>query len=287
MMTDLAATSGSAAVERRVEQRSRSGAASTMALTWAARAWFAVAVLGQWVFASYVVLFYGGAAMQGDLASWNKVMPHGYVAGDVVGNTAVAFHLLFAVAILFGGPLQLSATIRKRAPVFHRWNGRLYISGVTIMAIGGLYMVWVRGAVGDLAQHVGITGDAILVLITASMALRYAIAGNIRTHRRWALRLFIVANAVWFFRVGLMLWLLLNKGPAGFDPKTFTGPFLTIWSFADYLLPLAILEIYLRVKERAGTGGRLTMAAAMVALTVAMGIGIVVATMGMWLPRVN
>ncbi|HEV7767700.1 MAG TPA: hypothetical protein VGQ76_22045, partial [Thermoanaerobaculia bacterium] len=105
--------------------------------------------------------------------------------------------------------------------------------------------------------------------------------------RRWALRLFIVASAVWFFRVGLMLWVVLNQGPAGFDPKTFTGPFLTIWSFGDYLLPLAILEIYLRTKDRAGAWGRLAMAGALVVLTIAMGIGVIVATMGMWLPRIH
>src|SRR5688572_30478347 len=110
---------------------------------------------------------------------------------------------------------------------------------------------------------------------------------NIDAHRRWALRLFIVVNAVWFFRVGLMLWLLLNRGPAGFDPKTFTGPFLSFWSFGDYLIPLAVLEIYLRVKDRAGTWGRLTMAVTIAAFTVAMGVGIVVATMGMWLPRLH
>jgi hypothetical protein len=36
-------------------------------------------------------------------------------------------------------------------------------------------------------------------------------------------------------------WSRTNHGPAGFDPKAFTGPFLTFWSFGNYLLPLAIL----------------------------------------------
>jgi len=38
------------------------------------------------------------------------------------------------------------------------------------------------------------------------------------------------------------------KGPVGFEPNTFTGPFLNFFSLADYLLPLAILEIYLQTK---------------------------------------
>jgi hypothetical protein len=95
----------------------------------------------------------------------------------------------------------------------------------------------------------------------------------------------MVVNGVWFFRVGLMFWIAVNQGPVGFDPKTFTGPFLSFLSFADYLLPLAVLEIYLRTKDRAGVAGRFAMATVLFVLTLAMATGIVVATMGMWLPR--
>lgn len=249
--------------------------------------WFATAVAGQWIFAAYVAGFYGKSAMQGSFASWNKVMPHGYMPGHSFGNGVVALHLLFAIAILFGAPLQLSAAVRKHAPAFHRWNGRVYMTAVAATALGGLYMVWVRGSVGDFTQHLGISGDAILILVTATLALRSAMKRDFRTHRRWALRLFIVANGVWFFRVGLMLWVVLNGGPAGFDTKSFTGPFLSIWSFADYLLPLAILELYLRTKERSGSWGRLAMAGTLVVLTLAMSVGIVVAAMGMWIPRMR
>lgn len=82
-----------------------------------------------------------------------------------------------------------------------------------------------------------------------------------------------------------MLWIVLNRGPVGFDPKTFTGPFLSFWSFADYLLPLAVLELYLRTKETTGVPSRFAMAGGLVVLTVAMGVGIFAATMIMWLPR--
>ena len=98
-------------------------------------------------------------------------------------------------------------------------------------------------------------------MVFATLALRYALARDFKTHRRWALRLFMVVNGVWFFRVGLMFWIAVNQGPVGFDPKTFRGPFLSFWAFADYLLPLAILELYLRTKDRAGTRGQFAMAA--------------------------
>ena len=64
------------------------------------------------------------------------------------------------------------------------------------------------------------------------------------------------------------------------------GPFLTFLGFAQYLLPLAVLEIYLRTHDRAGAQGRLAMATGLLLLTIAMGIGIFAAFMGMWLPRI-
>jgi hypothetical protein len=117
-----------------------------------------------------------------------------------------------------------------------------------------------------------------------ALALRYALARQIDRHRHWALRLFMVASAVWFFRIGLMFWVVLNHGPVGFDPKTFQGPFLYFLTFAQTLLPLAVLEVYLRTRGRGGASARLAMAAGLFVLTVAMGIRIFAATMGMWLP---
>jgi hypothetical protein len=112
------------------------------------------------------------------------------------------------------------------------------------------------------------------------------LARELAAHRRWALRLFLVMSGVWFFRVGLMLWVFLDGGPAGFDPETFRGPFLTFLAFAQYLLPLAVLELYLRAQERGGPTRRFVVATALFVLTVAMGVGIVIAILGMWLPRI-
>lgn len=255
------------------------------ALNAAARLWFVVAVAGQWMFVYYVAMFYGGAAMRGQLETWNKVIPHGYVPGDTVGNFALGAHLFLAVIIIVGGPLQLIPQIRRRAPRFHRVNGRVYLLSVFATSIAALYMVWFRSN-GDFVQHLGVTLDAVLIMTFAALALRHVLARDLDTHRRYALRLFMVVNGVWFFRVGLMLWIVLNHGPAGFDPKTFRGPFLSFLSFASYLLPLAVLEIYLRTKDRAGAPGRVAMAGALLVLTVGMGVGIVAATMLMWLPRI-
>ena len=259
--------------------------AADTALQASAAVWFSVAVVGQLLFAFYVASFYGGAAIHGDLARWNKVLPHGYVVGDTIGNVAVGAHLLLAIVITVGGAIQLVPQVRSRAPALHRWNGRIYLPTAFAISGIGLYMLGTRGAVGGMAQHVAIGINAVLIMLCAAMALRHALARKFKVHRRWALRLFLVVNGVWFFRVGLMLWILVNKAPVGFDPVTFQGPFLTFLAFAQYLLPLAVLEVYLRTQDSAGAFGRIAMAAGLLALTLAMGIGIFAAGLIMWLPR--
>ena len=263
----------------------RWSAIAEAALRNAARFWFVVAASGQLMLVAYIAAFYGRAAARGDLQAWNKVLPHGYVAGDTVGNAALVAHILLAAIITLGGVLQLIPQIRTHAPVFHRWNGRVYIVTAFVASLTGFYMVWFRGTVGDFTQHFAISINALLIMLCAAMALRYALARDFRMHRRWALRLFLVVSGVWFFRVGLMFWVAVNKGPVGFDPKAFEGPFLSFLSFAQYLLPLAVLELYLRAQDRGSATGRFAVAGLIGVLTIAMGIGIVVATMGMWLPR--
>lgn len=251
----------------------------------AAAFWFLVAVIGQLFFATYVALFYGRATLGGDLTAWNKVMPHGFIAGDAIGNLAVGLHLFWAVVITLAGAIQLIPQIRARRPVLHRWTGRLYLISAAIASLSGLFMVWTRGTVGGMTQHISISLNALLILVCAALALYYARARQFGAHRRWALRLFLAASGVWFFRVGLMLWLLIHRAPVGFDPKTFQGPFLTFLAFGQYLIPLAVLQLYFRAQESRAPWGQSLMAASLVVMTVAMGAGIFAAAMGMWLPR--
>jgi hypothetical protein len=257
------------------------------ALTGAARFWYLVTVAGQLIFVAYVVAVYGGAALMGNLQGWNKVMRFGYVPGDGRGNLAIGAHLLMAAIIMVGGAVQLIPHLRSRAPALHRWNGRLYLAGALLAAVSGLYMIWWRGAVGDLVQHLGTSLNAVLILVCAALTLQRALARDIAAHRRWALRLFLCVSGVWFFRIGLMFWIAVHGGPAGFDPTSFTGPFLSFLAFAQYLLPLTVLELYLRSRAHGSATARLAMAAGLTVLTLATGVGIAVATMGMWLPQIQ
>ncbi|MBX3563849.1 MAG: DUF2306 domain-containing protein [Sphingomonas sp.] len=248
------------------------------ALAWSARLWFAVALAGQAAFALYVIAFYGRAAAAGNYAKWNEVLVGGFIPGGLIGNLILGAHLLLAVTITLGGPLQLIPAIRARVPAFHRWNGRIYLLTALVMSVGGAFMVWTRGTAGGDAMRIGITINGVLIVAAAWIAWRHARGKRFAEHRRWALRAFLLVNGVWCFRVGLMLWILVNQGPVGIG-SDFDGPFVRVWAFGCYLLPLAILELYLR--PRAGWGTALLL----FLVTLAMGVGIVGAVMGMWLPR--
>jgi Predicted membrane protein (DUF2306) len=252
------------------------------ALRAAAASWLLVAVLGQMLFMAYVAAFYGGAALEGDLARWNKVMPRGLVPGDSVGNTVLASHLLFTVAILLGGVLQLLPALRRAAPRLHHWVGRGYILSAVVLSLGGLYMVWTRGEPARFGQHLGISLNALLILVFAGLALRAALARRIDEHRRWALRLYVAVLGVWFFRLGLTLWLLVHRAPVGFDPVTFSGPFLTFLSFAQTLVPLVLLELFLRARLSPRPGVQTAAAGGLVLLTLATAAGTASAWLMLW-----
>jgi len=253
----------------------------------AARFWFVVALVGQFAFAFSVAAFYGLTALRGNFQAWNKVLANGYEAGATMGNAALAGHILFATVISIAGALQLIPGIRNRFPVFHRWNGRLFVLTAFTQALSGIYLTLSgRRLVGDTTQHVVSVFGAVLIMFCAGMALRYAMARDFTTHRRWALRLFLVASGSWFIRLGFTLTLALF-GPIGFDQTTFSGPLLTFWTFAQYLLPLGALELYLFAQDHPGALRRMATAGVLFVLTLAMGAGIALVTMGSWVPNVR
>lgn len=260
---------------------------SSRALNAAAKSWFVVAVSGQMIFLSYIIAYYLRSAVQGDFGAWNKLLVSGHIAGDAANNAAIISHIFIAAFVTLAGPLQLIPAIRARFPTFHRWTGRLYLVTAVVASIAGLFLVWARQPSGSFLQHVAISVNALLIIGAAWFVVRHAMARQLATHRRWALRLFLLVSGSWFFRVGLMFWIAINGGPVGFDPKTFLGPALEVISFLQFLLPLAVLELYFRAKASPSPAFRMSTAGTLFLMTAAMGLGILVASKGMWLPYIG
>ena len=244
-------------------------------LNGAAGLWLAVALIGQWAFFAYIGAFYGPAMATGDYEAWSALSAMGakaYVPGDDAGNRFFGFHALAAGIIAFGGALQLIPQVRSRWPVFHRWNGRLFLLTVVGLSLSGFWLVWVRGSAPSQLNGISTTINGVLILAFAGLALKNAMARNIVVHRRWAIRLYLVSNAQWFLRIGFFAYFVVNMA-LGRRPSS-DDPFLIGWTFGCYLAPLAMAELYMRAKDRGGAFGRLAIAGLLLALTLAMAVGI-------------
>ena len=241
----------------------------------AAAFWLLTALIGQWLFFYYIANFYGPNMVSGNYEAWSVLSAmgaKGYVEGDPAGNMTFGAHALAAGIIAFGGALQLVPQIRAKAPVFHRWNGRLFLLTVVGLSLTGFWLVWGRGSPPESLDEMSTTLNGVLILAFAGLAGRYAIARRITIHRRWAMRLYLVSNAQWFFRVGLFGWLVGNMALG--QEVSMGGPFFGFWAFGCYLVPLAVLELYLRARDNGGPIARTAVATLLVALTLLMGLGI-------------
>lgn len=249
-------------------------ASAQRALRGAAVCWLLLALLGQWAFFYYIAAFYGPSALSGDFESWNRLAALGrkpFVVGDTLGNLAFLAHALGAGIVALGGALQLVPQIRARAPRFHRWNGRLFLITVVALSVSGFYLVWVRGNSPSSLDALSTSFNGVLILGCAALAYRTARARDFVRHRRWALRLYLVSNAQWFLRVGAFCYFMLNQMlgvKAGFG-----DPFLQFWTFGCYLVPLAVLELYLRARESRRTWYSMSMAAVLLGLSALMLVG--------------
>ena len=261
-----------------------SGAPSGRAmLTASGQLWFAAVVVGQALFLTYILGFYARSVLGGDFAAWsrNTMLIKGYVPGDTAGNLAFASHVMMAAVITFGGTVQLVPYIRSRAPRVHRWIGRVFMVTAMGASVGGLWMTWIRGT-GEGIAALGISLDAVLILAFAILAWRAAVARDLAAHRRWALRTFIVANGVWFLRLGFVSYGLAKALTGDLLPPM--GQFFAVWNIGAYVIPLIILELYLRTDANGGPGARIAMAGGLTAATLLMSVGIAGSWFGLFAP---
>jgi len=273
-----------AVLHQRMKQEQRTTALSFFRNT--TRAWFVITYAGQLFFAFYILMLYWRSTASGHFDKWNTVNPHFYVKADTVGNVVFALHVVFAAIVTILGPLQLISRIRQSAPGFHRICGRIYIYSAFLVSIDGFYLTWVRGAVGGPVSAATISINALIIVVCAFCCIRHAVRRNIKLHNQWAVHLLLAMSGVWLFRIFFMLWMVIFQRPVGFDPETFTGPFLYTLDVFVYILPQAVVYIYFRVKFSGSALAKNLFSVFLVLITIAMLVGIAGAIGGMWLPRI-
>jgi len=105
----------------------------------------------------------------------------------------ILMHIVGGMTALLLGPLQFVPAIRDRWPRVHRMTGRIYLAGVAVGGLGGLYMA--RLAYGGLPTRAGFALLAVAWLATTAMAYRRIRQGDIDRHREWMIRSYALSFA--------------------------------------------------------------------------------------------
>jgi uncharacterized membrane protein len=204
------------------------------------KCWFIAATIGQYAFGLYVIFYYASTAAANHFEAWNKNLFSGIIPGEWLGNILLVLHILLASVILFGGPIQFMHFIRNRFRRFHRYLGRVYLLLVVLVSLSGVAMTIMGKSFGTTFLHVVNSLSAIYICWFAFMTIANARKKKFQVHRRWALRLFMVASGVWFVRIWPAAWKILTNGQWGSYPEN-------AMAFFTYILPLQLilLEFYL------------------------------------------
>ncbi len=164
--------------------------------------------------------------------------PDGYFSLYYVEHLfVVLLHLVPAVAFMGLGPLQFSASIRRRWPAWHRWSGRVFV--ISALAVGGtaLWMNAFFPAVGGWLKYSAnvVFGLLLIGSVIASMAAIFR--RDIARHRAWMMRALAIGLGAATQRLLVVPLLLVD----GLSDLTIG---LSVW--LGWLINLLVAEVILR-----------------------------------------
>jgi len=168
---------------------------------------------------------------------------------DMLGHIAnsklwFTLHVIASPVALALGLMQFLPRLRDKRPALHRWSGRVYGVAVLIGGLSGLIL-----AVGFVERPIAALGFAALAVLwlgATANAIRLAMLGRLREHRRWMIRSYALTAAAVTLRLALPFFFFLG----GMD-------YAEASSYVAWLcwVPnLLIAESYLRRKDSPGSG---------------------------------
>jgi uncharacterized membrane protein len=153
-----------------------------------------------------------------------------------IGTGWYYVHLIFALPVLLGAPLQFTSELRQRMPAIHRLVGRAYVAGATVAAATAIYM-GTTGPYEGSRLSIAITGTLWLFFTLA--AWRHAVTRNFVAHRAFMIRSYAMAL--------VLVWLRLM-----FDFQDFLFFYVenedlrdATREWASWVVPLLVTEFYL------------------------------------------
>ncbi len=168
--------------------------------------------------------------------------------GAPLSNLAIFAHMATGGIITLTVPLQILPVIRRRWPRVHRLSGYALATAAMFTGLAGLLYIALQGTVGGpwMSGWFGLYG--VLIIVAAANTLYHARVRNVLRHRRWALRLMVLAVGSYLYRLHYGLWFATTGGIGADD---FYGPFDRAMVWAFYLPYLALLELWFLRERRA------------------------------------
>ena len=169
-----------------------------------------------------------------------------FTPGAQVPNVAIFAHMAAGAVLTLMIAVQLLDGLRQRWMRLHRINGYLMFTCAMLTGAGGLAYIAFQGTIGGPWMNTGFALYGGLMIGVAIQTVRRAQQRRVSSHRRWALRLFVLAMGSWLYRVHYGIWYALTGGVA--SNEAFTGTFDLVQNFAFYLPYLLMLELWFRSK---------------------------------------
>lgn len=146
-------------------------------------------------------------------------------------------HLVTALPVITGAPLQFIPSLRAARPALHRLIGRIYVGGATVAALTAIYL---GGVVGEYeGSRLPIVLLGVLWLFFTLSAWRCAVKRNFVAHRLFMIRSYGLALVLVWLRLmySLQDWLFFYVTDEALRDTT--------REWASWVVPLLILEAWL------------------------------------------
>ena len=146
-------------------------------------------------------------------------------------------HLVVALPVIIGAPLQFIPALRRRRPALHRFTGRVYVGAATLAALTAIYL---GGIVGEYE------GSRLPIILLASLwlfftlsAWRCAVKRDFAAHRLFMIRSYGLALVLVWLRLmyDMQGWLFFYVKDEALRDVT--------REWASWVVPLLVLELWL------------------------------------------
>ncbi|PEY85135.1 hypothetical protein CN353_30130 [Bacillus cereus] len=152
-------------------------------------------------------------------------------------------HITTSIVALVIGPFTLSTKFRDRNINRHRIVGRIYMVGILLGGVSGLYLSFY--ATGGLVAKLGFGLLSILWLASAYQALHRVKNKKIKEHRNWMIRNYSLT----FGAVTLRIWLPLFIVLFGIERFEFS---YAIIAWLAWVPKLILAELFIRKRLNKG-----------------------------------